>query len=106
MGYNEVNLNIGCPSPRVQEGSFGACLMKEPELVGKIVKLMRESVKIPITVKCRLGVDDYDSFDFARNFVYTVNKIGGASHFIVHARKAFLKVLLYLFFFLKFIFKF
>lgn len=62
-GYDEINLNVGCPSPRVQEGSFGACLMKEPELVYDCMRVVRERVKgTPCTVKCRLGVDDLDSY--------------------------------------------
>ena len=68
-GYDEVNLNIGCPSPRVQKGSFGVCLMKEPDLVKKCMETMRKAVKIPCTVKCRLGVDDFDSYEFAKDFV-------------------------------------
>jgi len=91
MGYSEVNLNVGCPSDRVQSGAFGACLMKDPELVAKIMKKMNDSVNIPCTVKCRLGVDDFDSYEFASNFVKTVSEKGDVKHFIVHARKAFLK---------------
>lgn len=91
MGYDEINLNIGCPSPKVQEGSFGACLMKTPEIVSSITKRMTESSKIPITVKCRLGVDEFDSYEFAKKFIEEVSKNGNVTHFIVHARKAFLK---------------
>ncbi|KAM3141863.1 hypothetical protein pb186bvf_005949 [Paramecium bursaria] len=90
-GYDEINLNVGCPSERVQDGAFGACLMKEPNLVAKIMKTIRENVQIPCTVKCRLGVDDYDSYEFAQEFVNIVHKEGGVNHFIIHARKAFLK---------------
>lgn len=91
-GYDEINLNVGCPSPRVQEGSFGACLMKEPELVYQCMKAMRERVNgVNCTVKCRLGVDEFDSYEFVRNFVGQVSKNGNVDHFIIHARKAFLK---------------
>ena len=69
-GYDEINLNVGCPSPRVQSGSFGACLMKEPEIVAECMKEVSERVKgTPCTVKCRLGVDEYDSYEFAKKFV-------------------------------------
>lgn len=91
VGFDEVNLNVGCPSERVQDGAFGACLMKEPELVAGIMREMRKSVLIPCTVKCRLGVDDFDSWDFFRNFVDVVHNQGGVQHFIIHARKAYLK---------------
>jgi len=91
MGYDEINLNVGCPSPKVQEGSFGACLMKRPEIVSEITKTMCSHSKIPITVKCRLGVDDLDSYEFTSKFIQEVSKIGGVKHFILHARKAFLK---------------
>jgi len=90
-GYDEINLNVGCPSPKVQEGAFGACLMKEPETVAKIMRAMAEAVSIPVTVKCRLGVDEFDSYEFARNFIETVSTQGKVKHFIIHARKALLK---------------
>ena len=67
--YDEINLNCGCPSPRVTCGSFGACLMKEPELVIECIKAMEQSVNVPITIKCRLGVDDLDSYEFLHNFI-------------------------------------
>ncbi|KAL8439080.1 hypothetical protein Efla_007767 [Eimeria flavescens] len=90
-GFDEVNLNVGCPSCRVVEkGCFGAALMKKPESVRDIVFQMRRRVQIPVTVKCRLGVDDLDSSDFTRQFVQTVAQ-GGCEHFIVHARKAWLQ---------------
>ena len=89
-GYDEINLNVGCPSDRVQGGNFGACLMAEPGLVAACVRAMRDAVKIPVTVKCRIGIDDQDSeADFER-FVMTVADVG-CSVFIVHARKAWLQ---------------
>ena len=88
-GYDEVNLNVGCPSDRVQRGRFGACLMLEPGLVRDCVAAMREAVEIPVTVKTRLGVDDHDSYKFFRDFVGEVSR-SGCSLFIVHARKAWL----------------
>src|SRR5712671_5016116 len=90
FGYDEINLNIGCPSERVQEGRFGACLMAEPELVGDLVAAMKAAVKIPVTVKCRIGIDDQDDDSDFECFVTTVQK-AGCSTFIVHARKAWLK---------------
>ncbi len=87
FGYREINLNVGCPSDRVQTGRFGACLMAEPELVRDCVGAMRQSVKVPVTVKCRIGIDDQDAeADFTR-FIETVAQ-SGCSTFIVHARKA------------------
>ncbi len=88
-GYNEINLNIGCPSQRVQSGSFGACLMAEPQLVATCVGAMAEAVDIPITVKTRIGIDDHDSYEFLRGFVATVAD-AGCEVFIIHARKALL----------------
>jgi tRNA-dihydrouridine synthase A len=89
-GYDEINLNVGCPSDRVQEGRFGACLMAEPELVAAGVSAMARRVRVPVTVKCRIGIDDQDSeADFDR-FIATVAD-AGVSVFIVHARKAWLK---------------
>lgn len=90
-GYNEINLNCGCPSERVQSGSFGACLMKEPALVASCIKAMQNAVNIPVTVKCRVGIDDSDDYNFLKNFIETVSKQGGCQTFIVHARKAWLK---------------
>jgi len=89
-GYAEINLNVGCPSDRVQKGRFGACLMKEPELVASCVAAMQKAVDIPVTVKSRIGVDDDDSFDSFDGFIQTV-KSAGCDTFIVHARKAILK---------------
>jgi tRNA-dihydrouridine synthase A len=91
-GYDEINLNVGCPSERVQSGSFGACLMREPVLVADCVAAMRAAVPatIPVTVKCRIGVDDQDDDADLFRFVHTVATAGCAT-FIVHARKAWLK---------------
>ncbi len=89
-GYDEINLNCGCPSERVQNGSFGACLMAEPALVAQCVKAMRDAVSIPVTVKHRIGLDAGDSYGFVRDFVGAVHAAGCAV-FIVHARNAVLK---------------
>ncbi|MFL6571136.1 MAG: tRNA dihydrouridine(20/20a) synthase DusA [Burkholderiales bacterium] len=89
-GYDEINLNIGCPSERVQKGAFGACLMAEPELVSSCVQAIRTSVRLPVTVKHRIGINQIESYDFVRNFVATVSE-AGCSTFIVHARNAMLK---------------
>lgn len=89
-GYDEINLNCGCPSERVQKGAFGACLMAEPQLVADCVKAMRDAVAIDVTVKHRIGIDDAESYDFVRDFVGTVAD-AGCTTFIVHARNAILK---------------
>ncbi len=89
-GYDEINLNVGCPSDRVQEGRFGACLMAEPNLVAASVAAMQKRVAIPVTVKCRIGIDDQDSEADLTRFIETVAD-AGARIFIVHARKAWLK---------------
>ncbi len=89
-GFDEVNLNIGCPSERVQRGAFGACLMREPDLVADGVAAMRAAVKIPVTVKCRIGVDDQDPREALFGFVDRIAKTG-CDTFFVHARKALLK---------------
>ncbi len=89
FGYDEINLNVGCPSDRVQKGRFGACLMKEPELVRDCLAAMREVVEVPVTVKTRIGVDELDSEDFLHGFVATVAE-SGVDTFILHARKAWL----------------
>ena len=88
-GYDEINLNVGCPSDRVQAGCFGAALMLEPGRVAECVAAMRAAVAVPVTVKTRLGVDDHDSYEFVRDFVATV-LAGGCRTFVVHARKAWL----------------
>jgi tRNA-dihydrouridine synthase A len=90
-GYAEINLNCGCPSERVQRGSFGACLMAEPALVGDCIKAIRDAVAIPVTVKHRIGIDRHESYPFVRDFVGTVAASGGCEVFIVHARNAWLK---------------
>ncbi len=90
-GYAEINLNCGCPSERVQRGSFGACLMAEPVLVADCVKAMRDAVSLPVTVKHRIGIDRLESYEFVRDFVGTVASAGGCEAFIVHARNAWLK---------------
>ena len=93
LGYDEINLNVGCPSERVQSGSFGACLMREPALVAECVVAMREAVahtRVEISVKCRLGVDDQDEDVALAQFVDAVHA-GGCDVFVVHARKAWLK---------------
>jgi tRNA-dihydrouridine synthase A len=89
-GYDEINLNCGCPSERVQTGSFGACLMTEPAIVADCVKAMRDAVTVPVTVKHRIGLDDGDDYAFVRDFVGTV-AAAGCEVFIVHARNAVLK---------------
>jgi len=89
-GYDEINLNIGCPSERVQRGAFGACLMAEPRLVADCVRRIREAVAIPVTVKHRIGIDQVEEYGFVRDFVGTVSA-GGCRTFIVHARNAVLK---------------
>ena len=89
-GYDEINLNCGCPSERVQRGSFGACLMAEPRLVADCVKAMVDTVSIPVTVKHRIGIDKSESYDFVRDFVGTVGD-AGCGVFVVHARNAILK---------------
>ncbi|MYN25948.1 tRNA dihydrouridine(20/20a) synthase DusA [Duganella levis] len=89
-GYDEINLNCGCPSERVQKGAFGACLMAEPELVADCVKAMRDAVSIDVTVKHRIGINDVQSYDFVRDFVGKVAD-AGCTTFIVHARNAILK---------------
>lgn len=88
-GYDEVNLNVGCPSDRVQNGRFGACLMASPELVAECVAAMRAEVAIPVTVKSRIGIDDLDSYDFLCAFLDKVSA-AGCDTFILHARKAWL----------------
>ena len=89
-GYDEINLNCGCPSERVQRGAFGACLMNEASLVADCVKAMLDVVSIPVTVKHRIGIDRIESYDFVRDFVGTLSE-AGCQVFIVHARNAWLK---------------
>lgn len=89
-GYDEINLNCGCPSDRVQSGHFGACLMADPDLVASCVDAMKQNVSIPVTVKCRIGIDDVDERPFLNSFVKTVTA-AGCNTFIIHARKAYLQ---------------
>jgi tRNA-dihydrouridine synthase A len=88
-GYDEINLNVGCPSDRVKSGRFGACLMGEPQLVADCVSAMRAQVQIPVTVKCRIGIDNQDSYAELQHFISTVAS-AGCNVFIMHARKAWL----------------
>ena len=88
-GYNEININVGCPSDRVQSGQFGACLMANPKLVANNVFAMRAAVDVPVTIKCRIGIDDCDSYEFLSEFVREVMAVG-CTTFVVHARKAIL----------------
>ncbi|AEW44816.1 tRNA-dihydrouridine synthase A [Serratia symbiotica str. 'Cinara cedri'] len=89
-GYDEINLNVGCPSNRVQNGIFGACLMKKATLVADSIKAMNDAVSIPVTLKTRIGIDDRDSYEFLCDFIYTVSNQGQCSMFTLHARKALL----------------
>ena len=89
-GYDEINLNVGCPSDRVQKGKFGACLMLEPNLVADCLFNMRNAVTIPVSIKCRLGVDHHDTYEFIHNFVSIVSQ-SGIKTFIIHARNGILK---------------
>ena len=89
-GYNEINLNVGCPSDRVQKGRFGACLMLEPDHVAECLNAMQTNVTVPVTIKCRLGVDDHEDYGFLYNFVNIVQD-AGIKHFIIHARNGILK---------------
>jgi len=89
-GYDEINLNVGCPSDRVQNGRFGACLMAEPQLVADCIAAMKDVVDVPVTVKTRIGIDDQDSYEFLTDFVSTVSEKGGCEQFTIHARKAWL----------------
>ncbi|KAF9936894.1 hypothetical protein BGZ67_001911 [Mortierella alpina] len=91
-GYKEINLNVGCPSPRVQKGAFGAVLMKTPSTVVDIIQgMVKIGVTIPITVKCRIGVDNLDSYEYLHDFIQLISTTTPVNHFIVHARKCWLK---------------
>ena len=90
FGYDEINLNVGCPSDRVQNATFGACLMAQPRMVGDCVRAMRVAVGVPVTVKCRIGIDEHDDYPFLRDFVAQVRD-AGSPVVIVHARKAILQ---------------
>jgi tRNA-dihydrouridine synthase A len=89
MGYDEININLGCPSKKVQKNMFGACLMKEPDLVAECINEMVNSCKIPVTAKTRIGFDDTEEFDYLNLFILKMNK-AGCNTFILHARKAIL----------------
>ena len=89
VGYDEINLNVGCPSDRVQQGTFGAVLMRKPQLVADCISAMQEASDVPVTVKCRLGVDDHDSDELLHAFIATVAQ-AGCRRFYIHARKAIL----------------
>ncbi|MGK7917204.1 MAG: tRNA dihydrouridine(20/20a) synthase DusA [Prochloraceae cyanobacterium] len=89
-GYNEINLNVGCPSSRVQNGNFGACLMAQPEKVARAVEAIQQAVNLPVTVKHRIGIDDRDHYEDMANFVRIVSQ-AGCRRFTVHARKAWLQ---------------
>ena len=91
-GYKEINLNLGCPSKKVQKNKFGACLMKEPDLVAKCIESMANATKLPISIKTRIGYNEVENFDFLKNFIQKT-KNAGAKKFIIHARKAILKKL-------------
>tara|TARA_B110000971_G_scaffold202254_1_gene221809 strand:- start:1617 stop:2501 length:885 start_codon:yes stop_codon:yes gene_type:complete len=88
-GYDEINLNLGCPSKKVQKNKFGACLMKEPDLVADCVNAMVNATKLPVSIKTRIGYNDIEDFDFLKNFISTLKK-AGTNKFIIHARRAIL----------------
>ncbi len=90
MGYDEININLGCPSKKVQKNKFGACLMKEPDLVSECIGEMINSCKIPVTAKTRIGFDDTEDFNYLNNFILKI-KESGCKKIILHARKAILK---------------
>ena len=89
-GYDEINLNCGCPSDRVQNGGFGACLMETPDLVANCFKKMQEAIDIPVTIKCRIAIDEYEEYPFLERFIQSISD-AGCHTFIVHARKAWLE---------------
>ena len=91
-GYSEINLNLGCPSKKVQKNKFGACLMQEPDLVAKCIEAMTKATKLPITIKTRIGYNEVEDFEFLKSFIQTT-KDAGSRKFIIHARKALLKKL-------------
>ena len=92
FGYDEINLNLGCPSKKVQKNKFGACLMKEPNLVGDCINEMKNACNLPITVKTRIGYDNLENYEYLKNFL-TVIKKAGTKTFIIHARRAILNKL-------------
>ena len=89
-GYDEININVGCPSEKVKSGSFGACLMREPDLVASCVDTMIEACDIPVSIKSRIGIDEMESYEQLSDFIYRIHK-KGCQHFIIHARKAWLQ---------------
>ena len=89
LGYDEININLGCPSKKVQKNKFGACLMKEPDLVAECINSMVNSCKIPVTAKTRIGFDDIEDFDYLNQFIHKMHN-AGTNTFILHARKAML----------------
>jgi len=91
-GYDEINFNLGCPSKKVQKNKFGACLMKEPNLVGDCISEMKNSCKLPITIKTRIGYDDIEDYEYLKNFLNIINE-SGSKTFIIHARRALLSKL-------------
>ena len=91
-GYKEINLNLGCPSKKVQKNKFGACLMQEPDLVAQCIEAMTKATKLPVTIKTRIGYNDVENFEFLKSFIQTT-KDAGSQKFIIHARKALLKKL-------------
>ena len=91
-GYQEINLNLGCPSKKVQKNKFGACLMKEPNLVGECINAMSNATKLPISAKTRIGYNDLEDYDFSKNFILKI-KNAGAKKFVIHARRAILNKL-------------
>jgi len=91
-GYKEINLNLGCPSKKVQKNKFGACLMQEPDLVAKCIEAMSKATKLPVTIKTRIGYNDVENFEFLKSFIQTT-KDAGSKKFVIHARKALLKKL-------------
>ena len=92
FGYDEINLNLGCPSKKVEKNKFGACLMKEPNLVGECINAMSNATKLPISAKTRIGYNDLEDYDFLKNFILKI-KNAGAKKFIIHARRAILNKL-------------
>ena len=89
FGYDEINLNLGCPSKKVQKNKFGACLLKEPNLVGDCVSEMKNACKLPITIKTRIGFDEFEDYEYLKKFL-TIIKKAGSNTFIIHARRAIL----------------
>ena len=89
-GYDEINLNLGCPSRKVQKNKFGACLMKEPQLVGNCINQMVNACNIPVSIKTRIGFDELENYEYLNKFITTIKK-AGVNTFIIHARRAILK---------------